>query len=257
VPPFQYDRTVRRLDPIAASDVLSWIEPARRVDPAGLDLTRWDDSIWVLHAMYEHPELPSDLTYEQLRVAQREAGLLKPALIGDIDLNYIGIDSGIPMGFTEHPGDGWRRLTWSEYFSRQGSEPARNSEFPPCFRWFPVGSLPVSIRFPGEGSLDRESLEALVDALEGQTRGQPCFFYPAALTTHNYDELTVYEGALSEVFQLLGEPQGFSPSNFWPADRAWFVYTDYDLLGTRASGSRELNAALEANPQLETLRWDG
>lgn len=110
---------------------------------------------------------------------------------------------------------------------------------------------------PGEGSLDDESFRALIDVLLERTRGQQIFFYPPALTTGIYDEGVVHEGALSEAFELVGEPQGFTPSNFCRADRAWFVYTDYDLLGTRVSGSKELIAAVEANPQLETLRWEG
>ncbi|MGA1835373.1 hypothetical protein VD659_00440 [Herbiconiux sp. 11R-BC] len=247
---------MRRLERTEASKALSWIEPDQRDGVTGLDLAGWDDSIWVLHAMYEHTGLPSDLTYEHLRIARREGGQRASAPIGTVDLDDIGIDSGITLGFTEHPGDGWRRLTWSDYFSRSGSTPGQGSEVPPCFRWFPRGSWPLSIRPPGEGSLDSESLRVLVEALREEMQGQRCAFYPAALTTGSYDDEVVYEGGLSEVFDLVGELRGFTPSNFWPTDRSWFVYTDYDLFGTRVSGSAELIAALEAHPQLETLRWE-
>jgi hypothetical protein len=43
-----------------------------------------------------------------------------------------------------------------------------------------------------------------------------------------------------------------SPSNIWPEDRSWFVYTDSDLHGTRVSGPAELIASLAADNALET-----
>jgi len=44
-----------------------------------------------------------------------------------------------------------------------------------------------------------------------------------------------------------------SPSNFWPADQSWFVYTDWDLQGTKVSGSAALIAALVEDLRLETI----
>ena len=44
-----------------------------------------------------------------------------------------------------------------------------------------------------------------------------------------------------------------SPTNFWPSDRSWFVYTDWDLLGTKVSGPAELIEALRMHPTLEVL----
>nr|CTQ90460.1 hypothetical protein [Kibdelosporangium sp. MJ126-NF4] len=46
-----------------------------------------------------------------------------------------------------------------------------------------------------------------------------------------------------------------TPSNLWPADRSWFVYTDWDLWATRISGPPELIAAVTAHSELETTRW--
>jgi len=47
-----------------------------------------------------------------------------------------------------------------------------------------------------------------------------------------------------------------TPSNLWPDDRSWFVYTDADLMATKVKGSAALIAALVDDVHLETLRWN-
>ena len=47
-----------------------------------------------------------------------------------------------------------------------------------------------------------------------------------------------------------------TPSNLWPTDKSWFVYTDWDLMATKVSGPAELVAAIEADDELESLRWE-
>jgi hypothetical protein len=252
----QYSRIMRRLSPAETERALSWIRPAGVMNTTGLDVSGWDDSIWILHAMYENAALPSNMTYEQLDTARREAGELEPVFVGDVNLSSIGINPGTNLGFTDHPGDGWRRLTWADHFGRVGENAGENKTAPPSSHWFPPGSWPLSIRSPGEGSIDGESLRTLISILSTRETTERCYFHPSALTTGNYDENVAYEGQLSEVFELISDGQGFSPSNFWPADRAWFVYTDYDLWATRVSGSRELIAELESGAEVESLRWN-
>ncbi|WP_347661030.1 hypothetical protein [Micromonospora sp. B9E7] len=47
----------------------------------------------------------------------------------------------------------------------------------------------------------------------------------------------------------------FSPTNLWPEDRSWMVWTDYDLQGSKVSGSKSLIEAVERHPVLETTAW--
>ena len=68
------------------------------------------------------------------------------------------------------------------------------------------------------------------------------------------DAVTVYAGSIHDVPELAAELE-VSPSNLWPADRSWLLYTDHDLTATQVSGSRELIAAIEAHQDIETLRW--
>ena len=48
----------------------------------------------------------------------------------------------------------------------------------------------------------------------------------------------------------------FTPSNIWPADRSWFVYTDYDLWATRISGSQALIDALIEDSEIDAARCE-
>ena len=38
-------------------------------------------------------------------------------------------------------------------------------------------------------------------------------------------------------------------------DRSWFIWTDYDLEGTKVSGSKPLVEAIKSHPTLETVDW--
>jgi hypothetical protein len=67
---------------------------------------------------------------------------------------------------------------------------------------------------------------------------------------------TVYSGDLFDLLPLIRSQRGtrLTPSNFWPSDHSWFVYTDYDLWATRVSGSQALIDALTEDGELDTIR---
>lgn len=46
------------------------------------------------------------------------------------------------------------------------------------------------------------------------------------------------------------ELQGFLPNIWWPADRAWFVASDVDLMSTYVGGATELANALNGGTEL-------
>jgi hypothetical protein len=52
------------------------------------------------------------------------------------------------------------------------------------------------------------------------------------------------------------EPFAGSPNNFWPEDRVWMVWSDYDLWATRVDGCEELIDVLVADEELKTARAD-
>lgn len=228
----------------------AWLGEAPEELSTGFDPDGWEDSIWVLHAMYEDPASVSDATV--LEGGERRDGEgLAPSGVRV---------TGVQLGLTRNPGPPWRRLTWAELRARTG---APTPDVPPCFRWFPFSSWPASIAPPGEGSLDAESLQLLITILQesssdgGRTE---CLASYALVPAGGEPEL--WRGLLHDVPQLPQlKPPGragvydASPSNLWPEDRSWFVLTDWDLMGTKISGSAELIARLEAEPGLETIRW--
>ena len=66
----------------------------------------------------------------------------------------------------------------------------------------------------------------------------------------------MFAGRLSDAADLVkGRGLSCTPSNLWPDDRSWLVYTDADLMATKVSGSAALIAELVNDVHLETLRW--
>lgn len=59
----------------------------------------------------------------------------------------------------------------------------------------------------------------------------------------------------SDLIDDQGGPYAFSPTNFSPVDRDWFVWTDYELEATKVSGDPALVSALQAEPRLECVAW--
>jgi hypothetical protein len=65
---------------------------------------------------------------------------------------------------------------------------------------------------------------------------------------------TELEERLGELVELYDDARfPCSPSNIWPRDRSWLVYTDWDLRGTKISGDPALMTALAADALLETV----
>jgi hypothetical protein len=147
---------------------------------------------------------------------------------------------------TERP---WRRLHWRTLASRlrldlDGDELARTAS------WFGYRSWPASIEPPCEGSLDRASFHGIIECLlavspQGKRTSCRAFHEP----TGWWQQPAVIDAPLDRIPTFGSTPQQrFSTSNFWPLDRSWFVYTDYDLSATRVSGSPHLLALLREHP---------
>lgn len=248
----------RVADPAAE---LAWFADSPPEDAVtGYDATGWPASTWVLHSMYENPDLQGLGTHDDLHRWRLETGETAPQIIGDVNFDSVGTVTGIPLGFVARPGQAWRRITWEAYLARFPNFAGRR-DVPPCYRWFPPESWPVGIEPPPEGSLDEESLDALLAKLADHSvdgADTRCYAFFASLAAGDYDAVHLWEGPLHRVPDLIsgkGGPYDCSPTNLWPADHSWFVMTDCDLQATKVSGDLSLVEALASSSHLECLDW--
>ena len=244
---------------------LSWLE-SRAADPEAVtryDAVGWEASVWILHAMYEHPGLPGGVTHDDLRRHRLARELAEPAIIGGVNLDEVSAGTGIPLGFEHAPGPPWRRLRWSEYATRPAGMVGAARLVFPAEEWMPSASglWPARIRPPTEGSLDEASLHALLRVLaahsaDGQDTDCLSFRHPAM--TRDYRPVLL-SGPLLAVCGLIEDEKAAqsAPNNFWPRDRSWFAWTDWDACGTKLSGPRGLIDAILAEADLETTGDDG
>ena len=233
------------------------------VSYCGLDAEGWESSAWILHAIYETGSLPGGITYDDVDQIERATGTGTHSLEGKSDRDRR-IDEAVSELTAEGTtlsvhydgwlGPGWTRLPWIELWRRLAVDPALLEGYP-CFAWFPYRSWPVSIAPPREGSLDREQFERMLIHLEeASPRGgaTPCIASYGACAIGEFDHDVLYRGSLRDIRSLFDrEELSGSPSNFWPEDRSWLVYTDWDLWATKVSGTGTLIERLESDPELE------
>ena len=111
--------------------------------------------------------------------------------------------------------------------------------------------------------MDLASFEALIGAIasvEATGRDVECFAFMAGLPAgmDHQDLYHLWSGRLGTLPTLLERnycDYRFTPTNWWSADRAWFVLTDYDLQATKVSGSERLISRIRNDLFLETVDW--
>jgi hypothetical protein len=246
---------MQRLTQSDSANALGWLDGVDGF--CGFDPQGWERQIWVLHAMYEADDRPSELSHDEIHRIERLAGTVEPLVVGDVNLDDLLSDAvviGGAIGASGDPGEGWRRLRWSELAARLDVDPFA-LEVPPSYRSFPFRSWPANIAPPAEGSLDREQFRSLLNGLAaGSAAGwdTTCIAYRCQLRTGDFDNHAMHRCSLRELSHLYDDNAG-APNNIWPEDRAWFVYTDHDLWATKVSGRPALIDALRADPALEAV----
>lgn len=188
----------------------------------GFECGGWQDSTWILHQLDAYPTS-----------ADRTA-----------------IESAMATTVTS-------RIWWNELIARHAID-VRSQQMPPYLGWFHNATLPEEVVAASPpGALDNASLARLIALLLAATGSGPagCIGYwsPLAvdLATPLYFEFDL------RADNAFGDRQTFSPtpSNWWPHDLSWMVYSDGDLCATQVSGSSTLIASIRADGELETLNW--
>ncbi len=102
----------------------------------GYDAEGWEHSTWVLHALYENPELVGLGSHDDVEKMLLAAGDVEPVIVGNVNLSEATTDSGIPLGYVLRPEPEWQRVRWSAYLkSTLGSIDPQ--PYPPSFSLVP------------------------------------------------------------------------------------------------------------------------
>jgi len=165
-------------------------------------------------------------------------------------------------GWPADPGRGWRRLRWRELAERTGDPVVAQHIEPryrvPSFRAFPSvkqgDGLWERIRWPGEGSFDRESFHSLATILRRFSGPDTDVFAHLHFLEEPLEGLRVLQGQLKDLEALEFSSPSYSPANIWSADRSWLLYTDWDLSGTKVYGPPELLKMINEDDFLETVQ---
>jgi hypothetical protein len=210
------------------------------------------DCTWILHSQFFRP----------------------PQVAAEAEPDDIANVRG--FGFGAHAPEGWQRMTWAEAASGKGV-PLRGPasyeglEIPPCYRWSALlnesdatyvvmhpGVHPEDSLWPTEGSLGKADLEMLTPLLASHTTSTRMMgaFSPLAWAGPFGTNPAVTFDLPTMLTSMLGTGnQEFTPEFWWPVDRAWVVWTDYDLMGSKVFGSKPLIDALRSDPKIKTLDW--
>ena len=196
---------------------LSWLAAETRGNGlCGFDRNGWESSRWVLHSIREDPSVDSNMTLDDLN-RQRAAMSLEERF------------KAIRDDEAATPSEDCKRVRWSELAERLGVEFAA-LPVPPCYRWFPHASWPAAVWGPSEGSLDHESLNNLGDFLVTQSpdgEATNCIGYLTPIASRDFDRPHMSAFRLGHVRAVAATgPMEMAPSNWWPVDKSWFVYTD-------------------------------
>lgn len=240
---------------------VAWLLVAANTDllGTGVETPGFESKALILHAMWEHPDGPGQVSVDDAEKTALSKGDIEPLIIGGVNLSERSVETGVPLGATSRPG-GWNRIRWIELAHRWDVDLVLDLSVLPisCFQsQLKSGSWPAGILPPPAGSLDSETHAALVRVLKSHTGEQDVFNYsaPGSWYGPNAEDgvppLAV--GPLESMLDLYQDSlHSGSGQNWWPADHSWLVYTDWDLTHTIVLGSDEVTSAVASEPAIES-----
>lgn len=193
----------------------------------------------LFHPLYLDPDAPSDVSWASAPDASEAAF----PTIGRLVSVGSGVDSDRP------------RARWADVARAYGLPYDSTLEDRKLQAAFPDRSWPRRIFGPNEGSLDLPTLRALLPHLQIEGSEPSFFYYDLLATVGNHEGGYLFTGLLEDVLTCfdLEEVRGVSPTFWWPSDRQWCVYTDWDLKWSYIGGSRAIIERLVTDSALECL----
>jgi hypothetical protein len=190
-------------------------------------------------------------------VFEAYARVFHPAVRYPDDEELFGIDTDEPdedvtwaevaafNGRTAHPAMEWASITGSWEFRGNDDQPGVWNDAPA------EGHLPVSVAERLAAVLAQHTTTA-ADCWFGVWSGFGFFGTPATTLHLPEREYVLSRGPVERAAaNFADEPAEQSAGLWWPADRAWFVATDVDLMTTYVGGTSACIADLVAADGLE------
>ena len=245
---------LKRLTDLGPSE---WIKET--TDRIELDPERWDGNrinlclpkIFASYAKIFHP------IFEDLEVSDRSVSWND---LADHSPSEDPVDNFLHTSVTVYGGQmsdptNLKRISWQQLAKEQGLTFHAELTTDTFTRNFRGKSWPRYLIGPEEGRLDDSDCHEVVKILSPLSNAIKCFFLYHSITTDDYESDWLFEGRLDDVFLARNVPGVHaSPTCWWPEDRKWFVYTDYDLAFTLFAGDIETIDTLVSNPNLECIR---
>jgi hypothetical protein len=163
------------------------------------------------------------------------------------------------------PGAELRRISWREIARRHDLDV--RAMVKDWALWRPLSSVldgppRYLVGAAVEGLIDPESAAHLITALRRVEGDESCLFhfFSGLVGGWGHDTPFVVKGSLEDMNDLITERAkrgGAGPDYWWPEDRRWCVYTDYDSTVTWVGGSSDLIAAIEDDSWIETFSPEG
>jgi hypothetical protein len=186
-------------------------------------------------------------------VFEAYARVLHPAVryAGDDDIEVPWSEVAAHNGTAVHPLMQWHAITGSWDFVHDDSQPPVWDDAPS------EGHLPAAVAARLAGVLARHS-GTPEDCFFGRWHGfgydlASPDFPPRLLLRGNHDVVLVRGTVADATRNLAPEPHEQSANLWWPADHAWCVVTDIDLMSTYVGAGRACIDELLATTGLEAL----
>lgn len=246
---------------LASLEEIDWIERAlqSRTPDAGVSVAHCVPPIYPAYAKLFHPIYEDlaiqddDLTWHEVEQSNAEAAN-HPRAAAEQIMQDVMRRSTLVYGGAE-PNSRLVRIPWKQLATRVGLPFLPTLSSWSFTRVFPSGSWPRHLIGPQEGTITAADLHCLVPLLRRHTLSDRCFFHVAMLATTEWKDDALFEGMLDDALLFPDAVTGVrsTPTHWFPADRAWFVCTDYDLTFTLIGGSQGLMDELVSSGDLECV----
>ncbi|MFL6096184.1 MAG: hypothetical protein ACJ71Y_12105 [Blastococcus sp.] len=216
--------------------------------PVEIDVSR---GVWISSA--RRRGTPGTVAALVPAIFEAYARVLHPAIryAGDDDIEVPWAEVAAHNGTRAHPLAQWVGLTGGWEFVASESQPPVWDDAPS------EGHLPVAVAARLAAVLARHT-GTPEDCVLGRWEGfgfdaDGLTGVPRLLLRGGHDVLLLRGTVTDATRNLAPEPHEQSANLWWPADRAWCVVTDIDLMSTYVGGSAACVAGVLATPGLEAV----